>query len=428
MKAILILIYFLFIFGCKDDPKEITTDNPSSPPANLDLSSTVPYEFKFDTIAYMSCKQNAGRVVLNGKEYGVTPPKGTFFTFKVGAYNKESGLKLSQEFLNRTKTTDKTAKEQFFWRKSIFKSSYSKNYKQLWTLQLGMRGNDSETFRNLLQRSAISVLGLDYDFFITDYYGSESMLTQLLNLHNKKNDKYFRYNRPAPVSSGDSTPKLGSYRYFEQSIGLVGFSKSEIEKTIENKFNLSTFYTYYENYKNRSSDLLLNSEARGKSFKLSFSNPRKLNSITEYNVNNDIELAAGASWRCDSYYVIRDQDKNKNKPGAGCIPDDLPSNPTDLQKTMENVWGSTGFWKFNHANKCAVYQLEEFEASTPKETDRLKRNMGICYDDVALHALETGTPEKPGGHVAYSNDGEDCGPSDGTSSCPHYLSACWKTN
>lgn len=411
MKAVLLMFCFFSLVACSDKPKVSSGDEASAPlPVDSSLSSLFPYEFGFDALAYMSCEKKTG---------GTPHPPGTFFTFKLGAYNPGAGLKISSEVVDKIKDQD------FFQQVNSFNSAFNKNGadKSNWTLQLGLRGSDFSSFANLLPVSSVAQgAGFDYNVFLYNSYGEEGVLTQLLNL-SKLSNPHLRY-------QGGVLDSLNPYRYFEQSLGEVGLSTDKLIKVNNNEYRLSVFYTYLKVFKNHSAEVA--ESFRGRSFKLNFdtiggvNDIRKLANLTEYKVNSSEVVQDSSNWQCDSYQIMRDQDRG--------LCDTLGSEAGQsaqpvLKQAMENIWGATGFWKFNHSKKCAVYQLSE------TVTDNLTRKgYNVCYDESKLLNSENANPQEPGRNIAYQGllappSGQVfCDSTNPSASphCPHFLSACWR--
>lgn len=422
MKLVLLFFCVFYLAACSDKPKNSTAEQSSTPLPDADLSSIFPYEFKFDTLAYMSCAKQTGQVLH---------PHGTFFTFKIGAYNEGSGLRLSSGLADRIRG------QNFFQRFNSFQSSYDKDRfdKSQWTLQLALRSSNFSNFSDILPVSAnFPVINSDYNIFLYNNYGAEEILTQLLNLPNLVDHSlrpYLRYEKGVPAAVS-----LNPRRYFEQilrpadlqaSLGLPG---SKLEQLNSNEYRLSTFYTYHENFSRNENAARVTAEGfKGRSFQLSFAavgegseDMRKLSSVTEHTVDDSNIVLDSANWQCDSYQVVRDKDR------ALCdtLSTTADQSDTPLKKAMENVWGATGFWKFNHAKKCAVYQLSE--AITDSLT---RRAYNVCYDENSLLLSEN--PPQPGQDIAYQSPlvtgtSVSCDSTNPAESlaCPHFLSACWR--
>lgn len=452
MKIFFLFFCFCLFIGCSNSPKGSTGDEVRTPASSLDLRSIFPYEFKFDTIAYMSCSHRATDSSSN---------RGAFFAFKVGAYKPGAGLKLSSDFL------EATSEQSFFSKKNSFQSAYAAdaNGKAGFSLQLALRGSrpaDLGVLRSV--GSGAQPKTDDYNIFLYSPYGAERILTQLLNLSSEPDDPYLRYQAGVTDRLITSTG-FNSYRYFEQilegddaSVASNGTRSSAAETIVKlnnNEFRLSALYTYQSRYNLEASSHLL-AEHRGRSFQLGFdSNDRELSRVGEYIVKtSNVAEDNSATWQCDSYQVVRDEHRHLCKTAKTAANDPGLSSNLPLKEAMENIWGSTGFWKFNHTQKCAVYQLDESIKTRPM---RLGNN--VCYDEVALLALENDhfstIPPDPmvmGYKIAYkvvnkvgSTDkifpgtppqsdkttfveGDTCDSSDPKlPSCPHLLSACWRS-
>ncbi|MBE8163505.1 MAG: hypothetical protein HAW63_05930 [Bdellovibrionaceae bacterium] len=421
MKIIFVFFCLWLLSGCKDSPKKggVTDGSvPSSPIVNANLTAN-PYEFVFDTIAYMSCSNPAG-----GSQY----PRGTFFTFKVGAYNPGAGLKLSSDFLKATAYSDLTAAKRFFRRENSFNASYSRSGEAQWSIQLSVRGSDpnSSNTNSLNQiwpvEGGVAARGTDYHvLFPNRQYGSFQVLTQLLNLAEfKKDDPYLRY---AKGNSGLNNS------YFEQSLGrrglsFLGASFDAINELHTNRRRLTALYA--ATAPNNPIPIKASGNGTGRSFALSFNavgeespqDRRKLVRVTEYRVKNAVGTKeSSVGWSCGSYQVMRHKDRARCATSSGGST--ISSEPSKLlERAMENVWGSTGFWKFDHDKKCAVFQLNTKASSTENRTTH-----NVCYDEVAL-------ADRTNKEVAYQPPVDNSSPCDSSSSsspyCPHFLSACWR--
>lgn len=389
-----IIFLCLFLVACSSRPKNSASGGTVLVPG-LDpnkLTGVFPYEFKVDTIAYMSCdKRPSG----SSRE--------SFFTFKVGAYKPGAGLKLSQAF------TEAVQDQKFFQKKQYFDSAYKGNQTD-WTLQLSLRNSNDD--RPIVDAKS-NQWKSNFSAFFNGGYGKDRLLKQLLNQSTNTTDPYLRYQK----KSNQSTGEPDFYRYFQQSIGTdaLWLKGDTITKINNNEAQLVLAYTTSLDFKNNRPSIKTENLKR---FQLTISAPssnaptdyRKLAAITEQGSSNQ--------WVCGSYQIARDIDRqscmdnnNNNKFISSAI-------NNNLKIAVENVWGSSGFWKFNHNKKCAVYQLSE----TISGDARIQKN--ICYQDVALYNTQ------PRQQIEYRGscdsrsllNGIEPG---GVPYCPHLLSTCW---
>ncbi|MCB0407898.1 MAG: hypothetical protein KDD34_06815, partial [Bdellovibrionales bacterium] len=105
LKAIFTLVassfFVTLIFQNCAEPLQLSEQDAST------FSNNVPfaYDVKMDTFAFMSCKPDAADFDM-----------GALFNFRVGAFEPESGLKLSDDFLKATASFSKEGKSDALFR------------------------------------------------------------------------------------------------------------------------------------------------------------------------------------------------------------------------------------------------------------------------------------------------------------------------
>jgi hypothetical protein len=121
-----------------------------------------PYDIKINQIAYMSCSE----------QKDVPNPDGVFFTFRVGAYGDDAGIRLNDDFLYAARREDKFDKRDILG---------SDNLTLMTRLQLSMRQPGLLTRMFVNADSNEGTEGVDFDYVFGEF-GSDEMSAAIINL------------------------------------------------------------------------------------------------------------------------------------------------------------------------------------------------------------------------------------------------------
>ena len=195
--ALGIVLSLVMVFQNCAEPLELSDTDASTFADNLPFA----YDVKMDTFAYMSCNT----------EISNYEPR-AIFTFRVGAYEDGSGLRLNDEFVESTKNYTEQARAE-----SLFRSPTNSGA----ILQLAIRNSSVDYQQILLNASGAVQLGKDVENYLnSSTLDSPGIATPLLNLEEGKRLRYF-----------SGTPGLDG-RFLEQSLRFNTVLKSVTEKMV----------------------------------------------------------------------------------------------------------------------------------------------------------------------------------------------------
>lgn len=163
----------------------------------------LPYEVKVDQVVYMSCAE----------QQNIPNPSGVFFSFRLGAYGSQAGLRLSDNFLYETRYDNQQ-------NRAIKLTEEYVSVDQ--RVEFSIRSQTDLSAMYMNNTSSQGIEGQDYDFVFGDL-GSNAMNASLVYL---KDSEYLNY-----WSAGGITPDA----YMQ---GSMVFNSSESLAS-----NLRTFLT-----------------------------------------------------------------------------------------------------------------------------------------------------------------------------------------
>lgn len=367
-------------------------------------SKTFPYEIVVDQVAYMSCAEQEN---VNN-DYGV------YFTFRAGAYGDNTGLGLTQAYLDEVQDQDNSSVMD-----DLALNGLSRNSR----LQLGIRNRD-----NLLQlyQKADSVLEEEDFDYIFGTLGSDEMSASLLTLPEGEdrmgfwaagginNDARFQgvltFNE-SELMAEQIRDYLSDQGYLtftfadefdEASIRHAGSSSSEVQEFLPNAFG------------------------RGLNVEFSRPNPglwavagagaiaqempaRVLHSISEVDLM-DTRSNIG-NWECRNsmqFMIAFPEDAAPEGsavvPPSNCYMKADPASPTDEFLFVRRSLPASDWW-IDMANRCVI----------PK-----KHTTGSCY------GIDSSTRDTR--NIQYDFT-QACDPAIADPHvCPHFVSICFKTN
>lgn len=184
IKIIGVGLFTILIFQNCADPLELSNQDAST------FSDNLPFAFdaKVDTFGYMSCNNGA-------EDYN----ERAVFTFRVGAYEPGSGLKLSDDFLKATTGFSPDGRAGALFQSPATSGSI---------MQLGIRSAGSGDYQPVLSHTAGAVVrGLD----IGNYFGGSPLDSPIIaqRLVNLPEGERLRYINNTTGFNG---------RYFEESV------------------------------------------------------------------------------------------------------------------------------------------------------------------------------------------------------------------
>ena len=367
----------------------------------MNFTNKLPFAFNttIDTIAYMSCSQM-------GSDYN---PQG-FFTFRVGAYRANSGIRLSKDYRSATKGFAPSERAAALAESKINADAI---------LQLSIRRR-SNLQSMLTSSSSTSTLENEDHANILASLDSPAIAQRLVSLKEDQRIQYF------PGIPGLGGQLLEGSMYFMDSEATEGSVRAHLRNS-----SLLTL-TYADSSKTGdiaalAPDIKNPRTAYGKGYQVSFrigpgvpDNPvdssnsrpwyslgsaRVMNSIQERDLQGRPPKEAGLrSWSCPESYafvIVRSADANDNNPatsdGTTCTrqADPLPSTLTETQRSAQQT--------IRH-----VLRQEDWWVDIRRYCVIPKQPSDFCY------------PKDSSATIDY--DGGDCTENDST--CPHYVSVC----
>ncbi len=192
-----VILSLVLIFQNCAEPLKLSETDALTFADNLPFA----YDIKMDTFAYMSCNT----------EISNYEPR-AIFTFRVGAYEDGSGLRLNDEFVESTKNYTEQARAE-----SLFRSPTNSGA----ILQLAIRNSSVDYQQILLNSSGAVQLGKDIENYLNGAtLDSPGVATPLLGLEEDKRIRYF-----------SGTPGLDG-RFLEQSLRFNTVLKSVTDKMV----------------------------------------------------------------------------------------------------------------------------------------------------------------------------------------------------
>lgn len=334
-------------------------------------STNFPYAEKMDHIAYMSCSGMASN--LNRQAY---------FTFKVGAYNLNSGLSLNDRFFSENRNLSLAQKRQVLQQNTLFGNA---------SMTLSVRRTDDYF--------TINSRGVQ---FFGDYVGNlatETNSNLLLANSNPLFVNNFAGNRleESVIFSNlpESNPTFDAARLRTDlgtgSVLAVAYTKNLVDPA--NAIGTSATSIYGTGFRmtfGLGRRLTANYATAG-----NFTNGdvRVMTSVAEYNL--ETRTNTNANWICDSrwsFMIVAPNDAATQCPGATSGTDPVPGDAIEAQSlnAIRAVLPST-LWGVNLARRCVV----PLTGAAP----------GVCYSASANYSGPT---------CLQGNGG----------SCPHYVSVC----
>lgn len=291
--------------------------------------STSPYELAIDQIAYMSCSEQGD----------VANDQGMFFTFRAGAYNSTSGVRLTEDFLYDTRRINNSQRMDI-----MFEDPGT----SLSRLQFSVRRQNSLNSMFVNQDTGGQTEEMDFDYVFGDF-GSDEMSAALLTT---TTGEYMNYWSPAGVNKDayfegtlvyNSSESLAQQvRQFFAQDGVLALAYADTNKP-ENIRSPA----YYNSGDEETDVPVATNEALGLGFKLAFKQPlpanwgytgsphvnmpkRVLQSVNEYNLTTPGSGSSG-QWNCPLELQMRI-----------IFPDDIweindPNNPNDDQPKVPSI-------------------------------------------------------------------------------------------
>lgn len=327
------------------------------------------YESRIDHVAYMSCSGMATGYDRNA-----------YFTFKAGAYNPESGIKLTSDFALASRNLLPNDKVRALQESTLNGGTF---------LYLGIKPTLQTAYAD--------------DYAIANFVGPlseppvvDSLIAAMLNAQ-------------APTYGSPYVAEFDGVGIVESAIHQ-GRKPENIAQQIRNELANQAYLALTYDQGTGGSGAIGPSEtsAYGTGYRMSFvpggsqpgANPRIMSSIQEYNLLDS--QPTGAAWNCSSnwrFKIIRRADLNLSA-GSTCSPRDynatefaaLTAAQQETYLTVRRLLPSSE-WSVDIVRKCIVRPAARATADQ-------------CY---------------PAGTNINYNDGNACV---SPTSCPHYLSLC----
>lgn len=376
----------LFVFQNCADPLDLANQD------SLSFTNQLPFAFdtELDTIAYMSCS-----------EMGTDYNSRAFFTFRVGAYSGNSGLKFSNDYIAATKNFTPGQRADALPESEINAAA---------TLQLSVRQrSDAQSMLAASGGGSVSE-NKDYSNMLAPL-DSPAIAERLAALPEDQRIHYF-----SGVSGLQGRLVEGSLRFMDSEVAA-----GSVRDHLRDAGLLTLTYTdalTSGGIAARSPDPEDRKKAFGKGYQVDFrmgfgidpgnasARPvftrgvhRVINSIQEVDLQRRSPTEANIRpWDCSNSYtfvIVRPEDVDSAK--TACLRSPDPLNPTAEQKpaleAIRRVLRPEDWW-VDLGRRCVM----------PKQSN------GVCYGKDTNSTLD----------IKY--DGGDC--TAGDLSCPHYVSVC----
>ncbi len=406
--------------------------------------SIMPYEMKVNQLAYLSCSEQGN----------VANDAGVFFTFRSGAYGSSAGVRITEDFLYKTRKMSQT---------QIMDLLYEDPGTSLSRLQLATRRSGSLSSMFINADSGGGSEEIDFDYVMGDF-GSDEMSASLLTAPDMS---YLNYWSPAGVNKDayfegtlvyNSSESLSNQlRQFFAQDGILAWAYADAAKPA----NVRSPSLYDDPDSDEDTDNSATNKALGVGMRIGFKQPlaanwyagtagptdttvpkRVLSSVSTYDLAT---LKSTGNWQCPNtlqFRVIYPDDiwelnvlSNPN--------DDAPHDPSndanfETNPIKDNVLHADDLPKLcpqrldNHADNTGAYAARlaivrrslpasdwfvniRYQCIIPKKSVK-----GSCY------GIDAGTNETRS--VAYNPMGA-CNPaisSSGLLVCGHYMSICYQ--
>lgn len=382
-----VVLSLVMVFQNCAEPLELSETDASTFADNLPFA----YDVKMDTFAYMSCNT----------EVSSFEPRAVF-TFRVGAYESGSGLRLSDDFVDSTKNYSEQARAE-----SLFRSPTNSGA----ILQLAIRNSSVDYQQILLNSSGAVQLGKDVENYLNGAtLDSPGIATPLLALEEGKRLRYF-----------SGTPGLDG-RFLEQSLRFNSVLKSVTDKMLGSTGSRVTLaYTQDNNPLNyfvRGPDKNnLSRSIYGLEFRPTFAPPTRISdkaTISTAQDRNRILQSLGVAniaekttkaetmWSCPPeyrYVIIRPEDAKANANLCPLTNWSYDNPPSGRERELEVL--------------RRVIRVEDYYVNMSKRCIVPKDSANHCYPS-----------ESTGIDIKYNGTSCNDDPENDIYQCPNFVSVC----
>lgn len=392
----------LFVFQNCAEPLELSETDASTYSDSLPFA----YDTKVDTFAYMSC---------NTESQDFDPR--AIFNFRIGAYEPNSGIKLTDEFKKATGSFSANAKREALARSPTNSGAI---------LQLAIRNSSADYQQIMLNNSGSVQLGKDIENYLSNTpLDAPGIASRLVELQDGERVNYFR-----------GTPGLEG-RFLEQSLRF-----NQVLKSVTDKMAGSTGSRVVMSYTSENNSLTYfargpnNADLKrtifGTEFRTTFAAPQRITNGVAMNTASDrnrilislgvIDItkkntSAEAMWSCPPeyrYMVVRPEDASK--PITGCTAAQAAANPAC------RICDVTG-WSFDNAPAGRERELEILRRVIRVEDYyvNMARRCIVPKDGARNTCYPTNATTL---NIAY--DGTICNDdaANGVYTCPNFVSVC----
>lgn len=405
--------------------------------------SIMPYEVKVNQLAYLSCSEQGN----------VANDHGVFFTFRGGAYGSNAGVRLTDDFLYKTRRMKPT---------QIMDLLFEDAGTSLTRLQMATRRSGSLNSMFINADSGGGTEEIDFDFALGEF-GSDEMSAALLT---SPNLSYLNYWSPAGVNKdayfegtlvyNSSEALAQQLRQFFSQDGIIAWAFADSAKpaNVRSPSLYDKVDDKDDDGEDDDGDAVATNKALGMGLKVVFKQPlvtnwysggtvsvampkRVLASVTPYDLSN---LKQQTAWQCPSDMQFRviypDDIWAINDPND--VNDDAPHDPSNINNFEPNPGGAGASDKLcpqrndNEADNTGTYaaRLAIVRRSLPASdwyvNIRYKCVIPKKFTNGSCYGIDAGTnvTRSP----AYNPKG-NCNPainSAGVGVCGHYLSICYQ--
>lgn len=318
--------------------------------------SLMPYELKVNQLAYLSCSEQGN----------VANDHGVFFTFRSGAYGSDAGVRLTDDFLYKTRRKSPT---------QIMDLLFEDVGTSLTRLQFASRRSGSLNSMFVNGDSSGGTEEIDYDYVLGDF-GSDEMSASLLTAPNLS---YLNYWPPAGVNNdaylqgsvvyNSSETLANQVRNFFAQDGVLTWAYADSAKP-QNVRSPSLYDDPDDGGKDDGTNNSTPNKALGIGMRISFKQPqvanwyagtngsvpvampkRVLASVSTYDLSN---LKTVGSWSCpsDMQFRVIYPDDIWNIGDPDNPNDDSPHDPSNDNNFQANPIGSAGLRPGDLAKLC----------------------------------------------------------------------------
>lgn len=407
MVYVAMVLCSLLVFQNCSEPIEFSEEDQAT------LSDELPfaYDLKLDTFAYMSC----------GNLFSTSFDNRAMFNFRMGAYEPTSGIKLSEEYMDRTANYTPEARAE-----ALFRSPTNTGA----IVQMGIRNIRQNLQEHFQQERGTTTFGADIDNFLLGAPLSAPGIGQALSkLEEEQRINYFK---GTPGLEGRLIEaSLRQYEYDALRVATRGFF---------NNLGLTVTYTVEENslsFFARGPDLNnITRRVYGYKYEPTFNGPKKkFGSASEVGYTGTY-ADTGNVVQDRTVVELREVNLDTNESSVWSCPPDLRLvviNPEDMAPGGPRPC-------LRNADTATVDDPSSLNARDRKRLEVIRRVLRV--EDYYVNLAQNCVIPKDSRNSCYPNEAEDnitvtinygtgagsanCqdDPSAGTYSCANYVSIC----